>query len=152
MRPNRDAYTNLGAAYFGLRQFADAADNIQISLKLDAQDPLNWGNLGDALYWTPGLRLEAGAAYQKAIDLFRAQLKVNPRDAEAVGYIATYNAMLNQRKEAQDDLKHALDLAPKDPQVLFDAAFVYNHLGDTNQALDWLKKALDAGYSKSAVT
>jgi tetratricopeptide (TPR) repeat protein/tRNA A-37 threonylcarbamoyl transferase component Bud32 len=152
LRPNRDAYTNLGAAYFGLRQFAEAADNIQMSLKLDAQDPLNWGNLGDALYWTPGRRSEAAAAYQKAIDLFRTQLKVNPRDAEALGYIATYNAMLDQGKQAQEDLKRALDLAPKNPQVLFDAAFVYNQLGDANQALEWLKKALDAGYSKSAVT
>jgi len=49
-------------------------------------------------------------------------------------------------------LGHALALAPTSPQVLFDAASVYNHLGDTPQALAWLKKAMDAGYSKSAVT
>jgi len=152
LRPNRDAYSNLAAAYFGLRRFAEAADNIQLSLKLDEQDPLDWGNLGDALYWTPGRRPEAAAAYRKAISLFRSNLRVNPRDAEAAGYIAIYSAMLDDRKQALEDLGHALALAPTSPQVLFDAASVYNHLGDTPQALTWLKKAMDAGYSKSAVT
>jgi tetratricopeptide (TPR) repeat protein len=46
LRPNRDAYTNLGAAYFVLRRFAEAADSIQLSLKLDAADPLDWGTSG----------------------------------------------------------------------------------------------------------
>jgi serine/threonine-protein kinase len=151
LRPNRNAYTNLGAAYFGLRRFADAAKNFQLSLKIDAAEPVDWGNLGDALYWTPSRRHEAAAAYSTAIMLFEAKLRVNPRDPEALGYVAIYSAMLNDKIAAQKNLKDALALAPTDGEVLFDAALVNNHLGDTAEALVWLEKALSAGFPKSQV-
>ncbi len=151
LRPNRDAYTNLGAAYYSLRLFPESAENIRMSLKLDDTDPLNWGNLGDALYWTPGHRQEAMPAYQKAMTLLRSKLEINPRDAEALGYLAMYCAMTGDKDGATTNLQRALAVAPKSPDVLFNAAFVYNHFGDSERALQWLKKALDAGYSKSQV-
>ena len=151
LRPNRDAYTNLGAAYFALRRFPEAAETAKISLQFDDADPGNWGNLGDALYWIPGRRSEAAPAYQKAVALLRSKVEVNPRDAQSLSYLAMYSAMLGNRKDALDNLQKSVILAPQDPEVLFDAAFAYNHLGDTNQALAWLQKAISAGYSKSQV-
>lgn len=151
LRPNRDAYANLAAAYFSERQFAEAAKYSQLSLNLDPSDALTWGVLGDALYWTPGRRSEAAGAYHKAIALFISKVEVNPRDSENLGFVAVYSAMVDDKKAAMNNLARALDLAPKDPDVLFKAAFVYSHLGDTDQALIWLKKALNAGYPKSAV-
>lgn len=151
LRPNRDAYTNLGAAYFASRRFAEAADTIQLALKLDEADPLNWGNLGDALFWTSGRRAEAAPAYRKAIELLSVKLGVNPRDAEALGYVAIYNAMLGDRTAANASLQRALKLDDKSPEILFDAANVYSQLGDTDQALTWLRKAIHAGYSTSQI-
>ena len=151
LRPNRDAYTNLAAVYFAERRFTDTAKYIQLSLHLDPNDPLDWGVLGDALYWTPGRRAEAMDAYKKSIALFRSRLELNSEDTESLGFIAVYAAMVGDKKAAADNLQRALTLAPKDPEVLFKAAFVYSQLGDTNQSLSWLKKALDAGYPKSVV-
>jgi eukaryotic-like serine/threonine-protein kinase len=151
LRPNRDAYANLAAVYFSERQFAEAAKYSQLSLNLDPSDALNWGVLGDALYWTPGRRSEAADAYHKAIVLFNSKIEVNPRDSENLGFVAVYNAMIDDKKAAMNNLGRALAVAPKDADVLFKAAFVYSHLGDTDQALTWLKKALNAGYPKSAV-
>jgi serine/threonine-protein kinase len=151
LRPNRDAYTALGSAYFSQRRFAEAVGGFQLALGLDDTDPLNWGNLADALYWTPGKRLDAPAAYQNAIKLFRSKLKTNPNDAEALGYLAMYSAMLGDRHTAKDSLKRSLELASNAPDGLFYAAFVYNQFGDPDTALEWLRKAISAGYSKSQV-
>jgi len=44
------------------------------------------------------------------------------------------------------DVTRALELAPGDAETLFNAAHVYNQLGDGDQALFWLEKALAAGW------
>ena len=151
LRPNVDAYSNLGTAYFALRRFADAAENFQEGANLDERNWMNWGNLADALYWTPGRRPEASSAYRKAITLAQAELELNPRDATAWFLTASYCAMLDDKTQALDSLQRALEIAPADPEVAFRAAIVYNHFGDTERALSWLKKAVDAGFSRSSI-
>ncbi len=86
IRPTLEGYSNIGGAYFASRRFADATQMYKQGLELDDRDSLIWGNLGDALYWTPGRRLEAAAAYRKAISLAATKLQVNPRDANLLAF------------------------------------------------------------------
>jgi serine/threonine-protein kinase len=151
IRPTLEAYSNLGGAYFALRRFADAAQMYQQGLNLDDRDSLIWGNLGDALYWTPGRRTEAAVAYRKAISRAVAKLKVNPRDATLLAFVATYNAMVGDKVAALSEVQRAVELAPTDADVRFRAALVYNHFGDTEQTLSSLEKAIAAGYPPSAI-
>jgi serine/threonine-protein kinase len=151
LRPNVDAYSNLGTAYFASRRFAEAAQSFEQGAKLDDRNWTNWGNLGDARYWAPGQRMEAAQAYQKAIALARPQLEVNPKDAFVLIMIADYYAMLDYKPEAMEHLQRAIEIAPHDPDVAFRAAIVYNHFGDTQGALAWLQKAVDAGFSRSSI-
>jgi serine/threonine-protein kinase len=137
LRPTLDAYSNLGAAYFYRHRFAEAASMFEKARGLDDKDYLNWGNLGDALYWSQGRRQESVAAYKTAIELAQDKLQTDPKDVTALAYVAEYSAMLA--------------LAPKNPDVMFRAALVYNQLGDQRQTLDWLKKALAANFSRSTV-
>ncbi len=118
---------------------------------LDDKDYLNWGNLADALYWSPGRRQESVPAYKTALELARAALQVNPKDATAMAYVAAYSAMLGDKHLAVDNLQKALKLAPNDPDIMFRAALVYNQLGDQPQTLEWLKKATDAHFSRTMV-
>jgi tetratricopeptide (TPR) repeat protein/tRNA A-37 threonylcarbamoyl transferase component Bud32 len=151
LRPSLEAYVDLGAAYFLQHQFEHAVDTLQKGIELDEHNYINWGNLGDALYWIPARRSESSSAYQHAVSLARSQLEVNPRDASAMGYLAEYRAMLGDKKAALASLDQALHQSPKDPQILFQAALIYNHFGDTAQCLAWLKKAVDAGYPRTIV-
>jgi serine/threonine-protein kinase len=151
LRPNALAYSNLGAAYFALRRFADAAESFQQAAKLDDRNWINWGNLGDALYWTPGRRQDAKKPYQTAILLARGTLEVNPRDADTWAMVAGYYAMLDDKAQAQQTLQRALETAASDPDVMFRAAIVYNHFGEKDRSLAWLKKAVDAGFSRSSI-
>jgi serine/threonine-protein kinase len=151
IRPNAAAYSNLGTAYFSMRRFAEAAQVDEKAAKMEGQYYLWWGNLGDARYWAPGQRTQAASAYQQAVLLAQEDLRINPREARTLGYLAYYYAMLENKQAALSSIEQALTLAPNDPELRFNAALTHNKLGQINQALEWLEKALAAGWSPITV-
>ncbi len=151
LRPSPDAYGNLGYTYTLMHQYGDAVAMLEQALKLDDRDWLNWGNLADALYWSPDRRREAGAKYEKAISMAAAKLQVNPQDVDVLAYLANYSAMIEDRKAALAYLAKAQQLAPSKGEVLFRAAIVHNHFNEADQAIAELKRAIDAGYSRPIV-
>ena len=151
IRPNLEAFNNLGYAYFQLRRFSDAASAFQRGLNLDDSDWLLWGNLGDSLYWNGGSRAEAIAAYEKAIVRGDEKLRVNPRDTTVLAFLADYNAMSGHRQKAVEQIERAIALAPQDGEVRLRAAIVYNQLGDAERCLASLEKAVAAGYSAEVI-
>ena len=150
IRPSQWAYVNLGAAYLGLRKFDQSAKNTQEALKLDNSDYQTWGNLGDA-YFFGGDESKASGPYTKAISLAEEKLKVNPRDTDVLSDLARYWAILGDRTKALNYLDRSL-VGKKDKELIFSAALVYNQLRETGPALEWLGKALAAGYSKAVVS
>lgn len=150
IRPTPAAYSNLATAYFELRQFANAARYYHEATQRGANDYALWGNLGDAYYYG-GNRGEATAAYRKALDLAQQQLEVNPRDAEVLGDVAQYYAMLGYRREALSYVDRSLQLGHRNKDLLFNAALVYDQLGESGVALEWLEKSLAAGFSLQTV-
>jgi eukaryotic-like serine/threonine-protein kinase len=141
-----DTYSNLGTAYYYQHRFKDAAQTYEKSVQLNDKDYTNWGNLGEALY-LDGERPKASDAFRKAIALASVDLAVSPRDPQILKNLADYHAMLKDRAGAVKYVNQALDASKFDKDALFAAAAMYNHLGDTGQALEWLGKALRAGYS-----
>jgi len=150
IRPSYGAYENLGAAYFRLRKYAEAARTTEQALKLDDTDYQVWGNLGDAYYYG-GNKPAAVDTYKKAIAMAEQALKVNPRDSDVLSDLARYWAMLGDRPKALDYLDRSL-VGKKDKELLFAAALVYNQFRETGTALEWLGKSLAAGYPKSVVS
>jgi tetratricopeptide (TPR) repeat protein len=106
--------------------------------------------LADAYHYS-GDRAAARSAYEKAIGLANKQLEVNPKDAEANGDVADFYAMLGDRKHALAFLDQSLRWGQGDKDILFNAATVYQDLGESDMALEWLKKSLDAGVSVATV-
>jgi len=90
-------------------------------------------------------------SYKKAISLAEQRLKVNARDSEVLGDLASYWSMLGDRARALAYLDRSL-VGTNQKELLFNAALVYNQLHETGTALEWLSKALAAGYSKSVVS
>ncbi len=151
IRKTANATSNLGTAYFQLHRYADAAAAFEQSTQLDPQNYVFWGNLGDAYYWAPGRRAEAAGAYGKGIALGEEELRVNPRDAQALSSLAMYHAMRGERKAALDNVDAALRLNPQSPGLLFKAGIAYQQLGETQRALEVLEKAVAAGVSPATV-
>jgi serine/threonine-protein kinase len=151
IRPTANAYSNLGTAHFQMRRFAESATDFEAAVKVDQQNYVMWGNLGDAYFWTLGRRPEAAAAYGTAIALGEEDLRHNPHDAQLLAYLATYYAMRGEQKPALYRLNAALRLQPKSPDLLFTAGIAYQQLGDSNRALAALEKAVSLGFSPETI-
>ena len=149
--PTQDAYSNLGTAYFYQRRFPDAASAYEQAIKLDDRQRSSWGNLGDAYYWTAGRRRDSKPAYHRALALGEQELRVNPRSAHLLSYLAVYHAMLQDNRAAAADLRRALDLSTNDAEILLNAALVANQLEDANGAIRFLVKAVEAGISPALI-
>ena len=151
LRPSFESFGNLGAAYFYMRRYQESAENLQRGLALDDKDWLNWGNLGDTLYQIPSRRQDALAAYRKAIELAQARLEVNPKDSFSLAFTADYYAILDQEQKARAQLTRALEIAPKDAEVLFRAAILQNYFADADKTIEFLNKSVAAGYSRTVI-
>jgi tetratricopeptide (TPR) repeat protein len=149
--PMMPAYSDMGEAYFYLHRYPEAISSFDKARALDEHDYLNWGNLGDALYWSPTRRSEAAAAYKRAIELAQERARINPKDQIAQIYVAEYSAMIGDKHTAMSAMQKAQELAPGDPEVMFRTALVYNQFGDRQHTLDWLNKAASANYSRTVI-
>lgn len=148
LRPTYAAYSNLGTAYFGLHNYAEAAKACEQATRLNPEQYVSWGNLGNARYYA-GAQEEAKSAFHKATELAERELSVNPHDAEVLGDLAAYYSMMGERQRALAYLEQSLEYARNDKDLIFNAADVYNQLGETGLALEWLAKAVHAGYPVS---
>ncbi len=151
LRPSPEGYNNLGYAYILVNRYPEAIAALEQALKIDDHDWMNWGNLADALYWSSTRRGEAASKYRKAVEIASSKLQVNPEDVQTLSYLAEYSAMLGDRPAAQNYLQQALKLGSSNGDVLFRAALVYNHFGESTQTMDYLKRAVKAGYSRNVI-
>jgi tetratricopeptide (TPR) repeat protein len=150
LRPSYLAYSNVAVAQFRLRHYKDSVASFKEALKLDDSNYETWGNLGDAYYYG-GETTPATDSYRKAVAMAEMQLKVNSRDPGVLSDLASYYSMLGDRERALADLDRSLQLGQGDKDLLFNAAVVYNQLRETGSAVEWLSKALAAGYSRPVV-
>ncbi|MBP1598064.1 MAG: serine/threonine protein kinase with repeat [Acidobacteria bacterium] len=150
IRPDYSARSNLGRLYFDEGRFAEAAQMFARALEINPRSRALMGNLASAYYWS-GQREKAREAYRSAVEMTQAELRVNPNEAHNLSQLAIYHAMLGERSLALSELAKAVKLAPAETNVLYNAAQTYEDLGERDKALDWLGKALRAGYSKELV-
>ena len=150
IRPTYASYVNLGVAYFGLNKFSEAAEAYEAAAKLDPQQYVIWGDLGDALFHS-GKKDQSVMPLSKAVELAKAELKVNSHDPGVLGDLASYHSLLGDRKDALLYLGQALQYGHNDKDLLLDAASVYNHLGESGLAIEFLAKAVQAGYTADKI-
>jgi len=149
--PTPETYSNLGVAYFNLRRFEEALAAYEHACTSTSKDYVGCGNLARAYYWAPGKRSRASEFYQRAIGMAEEASRINPRDGDPHILIATYYAMLGDRRRASEHLQTALILNPNNPEYLLTSAIVHNQFGEKDEALAWLKKAIDQGYSAAEI-
>ena len=75
------------------------------------------------------------------------ELAVNPANARVLARHAVYDARLG-RPEAAQHAAEAVRLSPDDPTVLYKRAVVHCLLGQPQQAVDWLRRAIEKQLSR----
>jgi serine/threonine protein kinase/tetratricopeptide (TPR) repeat protein len=149
--PTVEAYSNLGVAYFNLHRFGEAVAAYEHACTSVSRDYSSCGNLARAYYWVPGKRGQANEFYRRAIRLAQEALSVNPRDGDPHISMASYYAMMGDQSQASKHLQMALNLNPDNPEYLLTSSIVHNQFGDKDEALAWLKRAVDRGYSAAEI-
>ena len=166
-----------GAALLKDGKFEEATAELQKAAETAPSSPVIQSNLGYA-YDKQGRTEEAIAAYRKALELDPANAIVrnnlanlyskqgnyddavreledlvqrDPANATAKANLQSIlknKAVMQERKDQTSSALQGAEAKPKDPQAAYNAARVYARLGDADQALVWLNKALDLGYDQ----
>jgi adenylate cyclase len=88
---------------------------------------------------------EAGRANEEAVESIERHLEFNPDEARAYSLGASVLIRLGKTEHSKEWTQQAMKLAPNDPLVLYNAACNWALLGETDQALDGLERAIEAG-------
>jgi adenylate cyclase len=99
-------------------------------------------------YTSMGKKEESVAMYRKARRLIDERLELNPDDARACQLGATMSANLKDGDAATDYARRALTINPDDPLLLYNISCMHALLGNPNEALNCLEKAVDKGYGQ----
>ena len=140
------AYWALGQAYFASEHLEEAAAVAERSIEV-------CGSVYN-VYFPFMLVMERLGRNESALQLrhqcvraLERQIELVPEDVRARILLASNYAYFKRGPDATRELQIALALRPKDSNILYNAACVYGLLGNKDEALAVLRKALEAGYS-----
>jgi serine/threonine protein kinase/Tfp pilus assembly protein PilF len=147
IKPNADAYSNMGTIYFFQRRYADALIMYEKAIELGENVYVIWGNLADSYRYTPGYSEKAPEAYKHAIQLAEKELEINPGDAQLRSSLAVLFAKLGDYKNALTEISKARRLAPDDVPILLDCVLVFEFINQRDQAIHALQEYIERGGS-----
>lgn len=153
LRPTKEAYANLGTAYFNTGRFEAAADAYNQAFQFGDADYVVWLNLGDAYYFLNDRKNDANAAYAQSVRLgcedIRARVaRGSPLDVRVPANVAVLFARLAQPDSARLYLALAAKTDTSNSVVGYCAALTYWQLGEKGRAMEWLAQAVRQGYPK----
>jgi serine/threonine-protein kinase len=146
-----NTYSNLGTLNYIEGKYNEAAAMYEQALKINDKDYLTWANLAAAYNLIPGKDTASIRNYQKAILLGEERLKVNPNNAHVMSNLSAYYADIGNELKSMELLTLSLKLAPDDVEIIYRAATTYEILGNRDDALLWIKTAIENGYSRSEI-
>ena len=150
-QPTASAYSNLGTCYYILGRYADAGAAFERAAAMLPKRQVIWLNLGDAYRWVPGADSKAAKAYDEAIRLGKSDLQLNPADSGARARLAACLAKRGEISSANREIAKAVSDDPTNIYVLYNAGVVANAAGDKQSAVQYLKRAVDLGYSRAEI-
>jgi serine/threonine-protein kinase len=140
--PDFPTLSNLGLADLLLDRYAEAAAHFEGAAALAPSNAVALLNLADARRLA-GKLPESEALYRKVLDL--AQRDPAAADWQPLSVRAQALAHLGQDREAVAAIQKALEVAPHNPQLAYEASLVYAVVGDSASAAVNAERALASG-------
>ncbi len=145
--PRADTMMALGSVLFYQHNFKDAIATYRRATEAAPERYSTWGNLAEA-YTASGQHAdEAVAAYKRASALAEEERKRTPNNTYVISSLGKYYASLHDESRALPLLRKAVALSPKDQDVAERIAEAYEVLGQRKEALEFIARALQLGYS-----
>jgi serine/threonine protein kinase/tetratricopeptide (TPR) repeat protein len=146
LHPNANDYSNLGTAYFFLRQYEEASKMYEKAVQTTNGDEELWGNLGDSYRWL-GQTDKAQGAYKRAIAVARTDPAAETA-APILGDIGLLYAKMGDQTQAERYIQLARSKAPSDLQIIYSEGAAYAVLGQPTNALTAYRQAIAKGYPR----
>jgi len=137
---NSKAFSNLGIAYYYQGQNGKAREMFETSLRLD-ESPLTASNLA-GLYYADKMYQKAASMYEIVLNEFPNRYEIWGNYAAAVDLSGNTLNAKQHYKTAIQKAKEQQEVNPNDPLILADIGAYYSDLGERNDAIDYIKKAL----------
>jgi len=140
-----DVYYLFGRMRFAQGRFEEAERLWKKGIQVrpdDYQVPLMIG----MIYRKEGRTAEREATQRRGVEIARKHIEANPDDARAMYLSSGALLDLGRREESRALLDRALNLAPGDPSVLYNAACVYARTGERELAFETLAACLKGGW------
>jgi tetratricopeptide (TPR) repeat protein len=141
------AYYNLGTVLFFLQRYEESIEAFEKAVALAPADPWTWGNLGNACRRAPGREARMREALERAVALMQERFDREPGEGQDWARLAGWLSNLGRREDAERALRHALERSPDDVYCMVAAGTTYMRLGAREQALEWVRRAVEKGYS-----
>jgi serine/threonine-protein kinase len=142
---------NLGKLYYLDGQYGRAVELYERALAANARTPRVWGQAGLA-YRGLGNLAKSGECFAQSIKLLDEELRVNPRNPDALGLAAFYRAVTGEKPAVVAPLiERFLESGMQNKENLILAGETFAVLGDSARALELARKAMALGYSEKSL-
>ena len=138
------AYSNLGIAYFYLKDYDKAISAYEKAVQLVPTSDMFTGNLAEA-YSLIGQKDRSQTTFEQAISLAYKDLRVNPRDASTKGRLGLWYGKKGDFQQALKFITEARALDPNNADLIYYQAQAFALSGDKTKALAALREAFEKG-------
>lgn len=144
--PTYQGYSNLGTLEFYLGRFAAAVPLFDNALAINDSDWRAWNNLAESLRFGNGDPARSVEAFERAAALAEAELESDPGNTELRLTVASAVAAAGDTRRAREITDAVVAGGIDDPVLMSVVAGIEEELGDRTRALEWIERALRAGY------
>ncbi len=145
LSPSRLGYRDLGLTYYYMGEYALAAEAYEHAVELGPDDHYSWSSLAHVYDLLGGRAAESRSAYERATSLAEAVLERNPGDWETLSRLAVYNVITGETELGTTRIKTAVAEGAHLSNVNYHAAVIHSLLGQQEQTLDAIGRALETG-------
>ena len=161
IKPTWMSYTSLGQELYQQKRYTDAIELYRKAIELAPNNANGWGALADmyAYGFVPQRYDQLRDTYARAIELYE-KLMATQRDERGlpVSFSKSYFTariaswrVLTDKTRALKEIGDALQLSPRGYLVLARAALVYEQSGMRDDALAFMKSAIDVGHNRHSL-
>ncbi|MEK6657984.1 MAG: tetratricopeptide repeat protein [Nitrospirota bacterium] len=134
------AYSNRGNVYRIIGQYERAIEDFNKAIILDSNDTT-------LAYYSRGLTYYDKGQYDKAIRDFDKAIVINQNFALSYRDRGRSFALIGKLKEAEMDIKKALELSSTNLSIIVSMAEIYSIKNNTVEACEWLSKGIERGFN-----
>jgi tetratricopeptide (TPR) repeat protein len=149
--PTYEGLSNLGTLEFYEGRFSDAVVLFEQALAIDDTDWRVWNNRAESLRFGGGDADRASEAFEETARLAEVELESKPGDADLGLTAASAHAASGEHDRARQRTDEVITRGVEDPELMQVIASIEVELGNTEQALIWLERALAAGYPMAGI-